>query len=72
MTMKIVQSHKELLIKEMEESGIDPVLFSRLVVVALTSLAATYAVDINMPYDGFGRTCQANYAEANRRAPRFS
>lgn len=72
LTTRLVEAYKKVFLEQQEASGTDPVKYSQLSVVALTALAGTVAVDINMPYDNFGKVCQANYAQAYQKAPRFS
>jgi hypothetical protein len=52
-------------------TSIDSEKFSRISVVSLTQVAATTAVDVGMTEEQFLGVCQANFAEAFKRAPRW-
>lgn len=58
--------------EQLKVSGADPVMFSRLSVVALSQLSAIVAVDVGMQHDQFTNVCRANFDEAFKNAPRFS
>jgi hypothetical protein len=72
---KLLNAHKSLWVREMKKAGkadIDPVMYSRISIVALTQLAAMVGVDVMMEHQQFAAVCNAQFAEAYRRAPRFS
>lgn len=54
------------------EKKAEPILLSRLSVVALTQLAAVIAIDVGMQSDQFINISRCNFDEALKRAPRFS
>lgn len=58
-------------VKECQGATIDPMIFSRLSVVALTQLSAIVAVDVGMQPDQFTNVCSAQFSEAYKRAPKF-
>ena len=55
-----------------EEHGkADPVLFSRMSVVAFSQLGAIMAVDVGMSLQQFTAVCKAQHEIAYRNAPKF-
>ena len=56
---------------ECNSSGVDPVRFGRLGIVALTQWTAIVGVDLGMQEEQFMAVCRANFQEAFKRAPRF-
>ena len=55
-----------------KQIGVGPVKFSRVSIVSLSQLAAVIAVDVGLTEEQFLATCKANFAEAAKRAPRWS
>lgn len=54
-----------------KDTGMDPLLYSRLSLVALTQFSAITAVDIGMQPEQFLAVCKANFENAYAQAPRF-
>ncbi len=71
LTVKLLAAFNETWKEQARQAEVDPVLYSRLSMVALNQLAATLAVDIGMPPEKFTAFCQAQYAQAYQRAPKF-
>jgi hypothetical protein len=53
------------------EHGKDPMLFSRMSVVAFSQLAAVMAVDVEMNLQQFTAVCKAQHEIAYKQAPKF-
>lgn len=49
----------------------DPEMVAKMTVVALTRMAAVFAVDLSMKKEQFGAVCKANYEEAYESAPKW-
>lgn len=50
---------------------VDPVLLSRMTVVAMAGYSAMLAVDVGMPPENFTAVCGASYKQAYDKAPKF-
>lgn len=71
LTAKLLKAFQLAWKNEYAEAGADPVLFSRLSVIALTQLSAIVAVDIGMPLEKFVAVCGAQHEHAYAQAPKF-
>jgi hypothetical protein len=69
---QLLTDFRNLWIEKSQKSKVDPMLFSRLSVVALTQLAAIVAVDVGMQPEQFLAVCNAQFLEAHKNAPRFA
>jgi hypothetical protein len=56
----------------MQDTPTDPVIHTRLGVVAFTQWAAMLGVDVGMTQEQFTAVCEAQFKAAYDRAPRFS
>lgn len=70
MTVKLIEAFRKVWVEQ--STGVEPVLFSRLSVVALTQLSAMLGVDVGMTQEQYMAVCQANFIEAFRKAPKFA
>jgi hypothetical protein len=71
LAIKLFEEFKATFVKLATSSKDDPMLFSRMTVVALSQLAAVVAVDIGMQTDQFVNVCRCNFEEAFKAAPKF-
>lgn len=71
LTMRLLSAFRDTWNTEFKAEGVDPMLFSRLSVVALTQLAAVVGVDVGMTPKQFTAVCRTQFDEAHKRAPRF-
>lgn len=71
MTIKLVDEFRKTWASQFKISGMDPMLFSRLSLVALTQFSAITAVDIGMQTEQFLAVCKANFENAYANAPKF-
>lgn len=71
LTMKMLNEFRQTWQKLYMEAEVDPMVFSRLSVVALSQLTAIVAVDVGMTLEQFSNVCRAQHEEAYRRAPKF-
>lgn len=69
---EMLTEFRDVWVKQCQGATIDPMIFSRLSVVALTQLSAIVAVDVGMQPDQFTNICSAQFTEAYRKAPRFN
>lgn len=72
LTAKLLKEFQATWNEQYKEAGVDPVLFSRLSIVALSQLAAVVAVDVGMNIDQFMAVCRALHVKAFDAAPKFS
>ncbi len=71
LTMKLLNAFNDTWKEQARQAGVDPVLYSRLSMVALSQLAAQLAVDVGMKPEQFAAVCQAQFTQAYQRAPKF-
>lgn len=69
--MRLLNAFNECWKDQGRQAGVDPVIYSRLSMVALSQLAAALAVDVGMKPEQFAAVCQAQFAQAYQRAPKF-
>lgn len=71
LTARLLHAFNETWKAEARQAGVDPVLYSRLSMIALNQLAATLAVDLGMKPEQYTAVCQAQFSQAYQRAPKF-
>jgi hypothetical protein len=71
LNQKIIDAIREAWGRALEDSGADPVMYSRISVLALLQIAAVVAVDCTMQKPNFVALCDHLFDEAFTKAPRF-
>lgn len=69
--IRLLTAFKTVWVEQAKQAGVDPMVYSRMSMIALSQLAAVVAVDVGMTPKQFVAVCEAQFEEAHKRAPKF-